>query len=159
CTYGYTGLLIEDCELINVSSAGVYGGNFTMRRTQIHESDGDAVKPTTNCLIEQCWFYNLGRGAGAHADGVQSRHGGTNMTFRYNNYDMPITAPSPCKSNAAVMLEPDGGPLTNVLIEYNWMNGGNYTIDSSGDTTIRSNRFGRDYRYGIRKGPYPEWSG
>lgn len=159
CTYGYTGLLIEDCELINVSSAGVYGGNFTMRRTQIHESDGDAVKPTTNCLIEQCWFYNLGRGAGAHADGVQSRHGGTNMTFRYNNFDMPITAPSPYKSNAAFMLEPDGGPLTNVLIEYNWMNGGNYTIYSSGDTTIRNNWFGRDYRYGIRNGPYTEWSG
>lgn len=153
CTYGYTGLLVEDCELRNMGSAGIYGSNFTARRLNIHDSDGDGLKPSANCLVESCWIHHLGKGDGAHADGVQTHGGGgSNFTYRYNNFDMPVTDPAPYKSNAAFMLEPDGGELHNVLIEYNWMNGGNYTVYGSNmsGVTVRYNYFGRDYRHGIK---------
>lgn len=152
CNYGASGLLIEDCEIKNATSAGIFGGNFTARRLNIHDIGGDGLKPTTQCLLEDSFIHHLGKNDGAHADGVQSRHGGSNMTFRGNNFDMPITDPAPYKSNAAFMLEPDGGQLTHVLIEENWMNGGNFTVYGSGmsGVTVRHNRIGRDYRYGIR---------
>ena len=58
-------------------------------------------------------------------------------------------------SNAALFINPYNGDqkLNNLLIEGNWLNGGNYTIYVLGNSTnvvIRNNFFGRNYRYGVK---------
>ncbi|MDF1837549.1 MAG: hypothetical protein P1V35_06765, partial [Planctomycetota bacterium] len=54
---GNTGLVIEDGELMNVSSAHIYGGNFEARRLNLHDSGGDGFKCTTDVLVEECWVH------------------------------------------------------------------------------------------------------
>jgi hypothetical protein len=66
---------------------------------------------------------------GSRADGNQTR-GGSNVTFRYNNIYMPYPSTpnypgAPYKSNAVFMLQLE---ISNVVVESNWLTGGNYTI-------------------------------
>lgn len=147
----FTGLLIEDCEIRDSTSAGIYGRNFTMRRTEIHQMGRDAIKPRGNVTVEQCYIHHLGTISGAHADAVQAREGGSNHLFRYNNIDLPNDPPpSGYTHNAAFILEMESGSLPNFVIDKNWLNGGNYTIyvEVSG-VSITNNKFGRDYQYGL----------
>jgi hypothetical protein len=157
-TYGASGLVIEDGEIVNASSAAIYGGGFAARRLEIHEMGSDAIKPTSDVLVEQSWYHHLGTRADSHADGAQSRWGGSNIIFRGNNCDIPVDV-SGYRSNACFIVEPDGGPITNFVIEGNCLNGGNYTIYCSNQgVTVRNNRFGRAHRYGIRNA-CSNWSG
>lgn len=161
---GHTGALIEYGEIRNVSSAAILGTGFVADRLNIHESGGDGLKvqggggPTA---VLRSWIHHLGTNDGAHADGNQSRSG-QDISFIGNHCDMPITDPAPYKSNACMFLQTAEGPLDNVEIRGNWLNGGNYTIYCNG-TNLRviGNRFGRDYRFGIRNGcstPDTEWT-
>jgi hypothetical protein len=147
---GHSGIVLEDGEILNIGSAGVYGAGFTARRLYIHDSQGDGMKvggsggPT---LVEYSFIEKLGRKAGSHADGNQTR-GGSNITFRYNNIYMPYPGTpdypgAPYKSNAAFMLQLE---ISNFVIENNWLTGGNYTIycPSGGGVSVRNNIFGRD---------------
>jgi hypothetical protein len=156
-TSGATGILLEDGEVFNAQSSNIYGGGFTARRLNVHDSGGDGFKATGNVVVEDSWIHHLGKSDGAHADGNQSRKG-DNFIFRRNNCDMPTTDPAPYKTNACFMLQEADGPLTRFLIEDNWLNGGNFTIYCAGDTTVRNNRFGRNYRYGVKNG-CSNWSG
>ncbi len=152
---GHSRLLLEDGEIMNMSSAAILGTGFTALRLNIHNSGGDGFKVqsgTNPTLVAYSWIHHLGTNEGAHADGNQSRSG-ANITFLYNNCDMPITDPSPYKSNACFMLQTAEGPLDNLTIKNNWLNGGNYTLYCAGTRlNITGNQFGRDYRYGIRNG-------
>ncbi len=152
CTFGFTGLLIEDCELTEASSAMIYGGDFIARRLNIHHGGADGLKTTHDVLVEQCWIHHLGMTPTAHADGVQTHGGGgANFIYRYNNFDLPVGL-SGFVSNAAFILEPDLGEPTNVLVDRNWLNGGNYTVYGSNmaGVTVTNNRFGRGFKYGLR---------
>lgn len=152
---GYSGLWLEDGEIMNMNSAAIIGTGYTALRLNIHDSGGDGLKVqsgTAPTLVAYSWIHHLGKNAGAHADGNQSRSG-ANITFFYNNCDMPITDPAPYKSNACFMLQAAEGPLDNFTIKNNWLNGGNYTIYCDGTRlSIVGNLFGRDYRYGISNG-------
>jgi len=173
------GLIIEDGEIYNITSAGFIGSNATLRRLNIHDSGGDALKLTNNVLVEGCWIHRLGKTADAHADGNQTRSG-KNLTFRGNNFDMPNPGSpnypgAPYKSNANFIISTAVGPIDNILIEGNWLNGGNYTIYSIDKgrgygfpTNVRviNNKFGRDnagypdkITARIRTGSFSQWSG
>jgi hypothetical protein len=148
---GRSGLVLEDGEVSDYDSAAV-GGNFsdyTARRLDVHDSHGDGLKADTNVLIESCWVHHLGTAAGAHADGVQVSSG-SHIVIRGNFFDMP-SGVSGYASNAAVFTGRDFGPIDDVLVEGNWLNGGNYTlfIDAT-NVVVRDNLFGRDYQYGLR---------
>ncbi|MDB4278391.1 right-handed parallel beta-helix repeat-containing protein [Deltaproteobacteria bacterium] len=166
---GHSGIVIEDGEIYNMMSAGILGAGFTARRLHIHDSGGDGIKagggggPT---LVEHCFIEKLGKKADAHADGNQTR-GGSNITFRYNNIYMPAPGTpnypgAPYKANAAAM---HCCGLSNVVYEHNWLNGGGYTIycQTSGENVpgihVRNNRFGRDFKHGVKSGTCDEWSG
>lgn len=155
-TDDHSGLLMEDGEILNITSSGLYGGDFTARRLNIHDSGGDAIKATKNVLVESCWIHHLGTNPGAHADGDQTRYG-SNFVFRYNNIDMPYNVGPPYKSNAAFIVQTGAGPVDNFLVEENWLNGGNYTVyftdkgvGYGNPTNCRmiNNLFGRDYQFG-----------
>jgi hypothetical protein len=166
---GHSGIVIEDGEIYNMSSAGILGAGFTARRLHIHDSGGDGIKaggaggPT---LVEYCFIEKLGTKADAHADGNQTR-GGSNITFRYNNIWIPVPGKpnypgAPYKSNAAGM---HCCGVSNIVYESNWLNGGGYTIycQTSGVDVpgihVRNNLFGREYEFGVRSGTCDEWSG
>jgi hypothetical protein len=174
---GHTNILIEDGEITNCHSAGIlaYSG-ITVRRIHIHDTGADGLKiqggidPT---LIESCFLERLGMNPGAHADGNQTR-GGSNITFRYNNIYMPYPGTpdypgAPFASNAAIFLEtPSGGTTDNIVIDGNWLTGGNYTVycsDFSTNVSVTNNFFGR-YNAGwpgkerrrVRAGNCDTWS-
>lgn len=159
----YAGLVVEDCEFTGGRSCGIWGSNLTIRRCHFHDIGGDAVKMhARNLTMTDCYVARLGTLEGAHADGVQVRKG-DNVVLRGNFFDMPIGVEG-TRSNACVFLQSAEGPVTNVLIEGNWFNGGNYTIHADAGVTglvVRGNRFGRDCRYGVKNlnGAEVRWEG
>jgi len=177
-------VVIENGEITNFSSAGVYcQSECTIRRTHIHDSSADGMKiSATNgqSLIEKNFVTRLGMNEGSHADGNQSVSG-NNLVFRYNNFFMPYpgtaahdTLPRPpgvtaFRSNATFIIH-DG--TDNILIEKNWLVGGNYTIYGNEGTVVRNNVFGRDNADSpditggngdgskrLCNGPFDDWSG
>ena len=124
-------------------------------RLSVSYTGGDGTKLSSNVLLEDCWVHHLGMSEGAHADAVQIR-GGTNIVIRSNFFDIPKPTVSPYSSNACLMMDSGESPLSNVLVEGNWLSGGNYTIyltpgaDPHGvsDITLSNNRFTRHFLYG-----------
>ncbi len=151
---GHSGILIEDGEIYDVRT-GVYGAGFTARRLYIHDVQTDAMKvsgaggPT---LVEYCFIERIGIEELSHADGNQCV-GGSNITFRYNNIWVPLVGPdypgAPYKANAAFQNQ---NTISNFVIEYNWLNGGGWTVycgkNGSRGVSVRYNRFGRGMRFG-----------
>jgi len=172
------GLVMEDGEIFNMFKCAFYGSNFTARRINIHEGQVDGLKAESNVTVEGCWIHHLGSKDKAHADGEQIRRGG-NSVFRGNNFDMaypgtPGFYGAPYKSNSCFIIATEDGPIDNILIENNWLVGGNYTIYSASKTygdpkniRVRNNIFGRSnggFKDGkeaarIRTGVFKEWSG
>jgi len=159
-------VLIEDGEITGALSSLVVGGNFTLRKVNLHEGQSDAIKGGVNILVEACWIHRLGMKVDAHADGLQVRDG-KNIIFRGNNMDMPVPGSAgypgtPYKSNANFIIDQSQGPVDNILIEGNWLNGGNFTIyNTKGATNVRviNNKFGKDYKFGYKNGQFADWSG
>lgn len=168
---GLSNVVIENGEITNTDSAGVYCQSAcTLRRLYIHDHDSDGMKlegQNEPSLVEYNYITRLGNDEGSHADGNQSVKA-KNLTFRYNNFYMPYPgseahdnqpfAPgvTKYKSNANFIIHDE---TDNILIEHNWLNGGNYTIYGNPGTTVRNNIFGNDFRYGICNGPFDDWSG
>lgn len=153
---GYTGTLIEDVEIFGMLSSGVLGADFILRRANIHDSGSDAVKPVRNALIESSWFHRLGYTVGSHSDGVQMV-AGENVIMRGNNFDMPYDLDGFTNSQCMI-IQTNNGPIDNILIEGNWLNGGGYCVQINdkgngygGPTNVRikDNKFGRDCQFGI----------
>jgi len=146
---GHTGLVIEDGEVFDYDAA-VVGGNFTnytARRLNVHDGTGDGFKAMGNVTIESSYVHHLGTSPSSHADGVQAS-GGSGLTIRNNNFDMPKGLAGYTNS-CAIFVAPDFGPISNVLIEGNWLNGGDYTVHiDATNAVVRDNLFGRDYEYG-----------
>lgn len=154
----FSGTVIEDGEITGAASAGIYGPNFTARRLEIHEMQTDAMKCRGNNIVEGCWIHHVGIKEGAHADGSQTRVG-SNILFRANFFDMPKSVGSPYKSNANTINQAELGDVVNVVLDSNWLEGGNYTVYFEAknkygqynldNCKLINNRFGRDYLYGV----------
>jgi hypothetical protein len=145
-----SGLVLEDGEISGQSSSGLLVSNTIARRLNIHDQGADAIKPFSNVTIEASWLHRLGFNAGSHSDGVQMVSGG-NVTITGNNIDMPRSLTAFTHSQN-IMIAPNNGPINNVRIEGNWLNGGLITLQMhsvGGVARIANNRFGRDYRFGL----------
>jgi hypothetical protein len=163
-TNGNTGLLVEDTE-INGNGQGnvaVYGGEYTLRRVNVHGTlDGPRVEGN-NIVIEDSYVHHLHRVDGGHHDAIQIISG-IGVDIRGNNlqaYNPDTGDPM----NAAIQIGSLNGPTGDVVVENNLMNGGNYTVNagkSEGNSfTFRNNTFGPNARYGIyADGPGVTWVG
>ncbi|MDQ4054429.1 MAG: right-handed parallel beta-helix repeat-containing protein [Actinomycetota bacterium] len=150
---------IEDSEIHGFEN-GIVFGNYTARRVDIHSMTADGVKLGSNSTLEDSYIHDLAPSTGAHADGAQLESAGAeNVVVRGNTIDLASPeVHSGFGGNSAIILKPDLGDhgAGGILVESNYLNGGNYTLyltnDSSGrelrDVTIRNNRFGRVHRYG-----------
>ncbi|MGB3955481.1 MAG: hypothetical protein WBL05_09425, partial [Brooklawnia sp.] len=96
----------------------------------------------------------LARHEGGHHDSIQIRRG-DDITLRGNNLQIYV-ASTDDPMNAALQIGSLVGddPISNLLVEDNLMNGGNFTINGGGrgevDSAVyRGNRFGLDFVYGV----------
>jgi hypothetical protein len=149
----YEGTLIENVEIAmptdSCSNAGIYGGGGLTLRLSVITGCGDGLKVSGGSLYE----YNDIRlsnvdGEGKHLDGMQNS-GGSDVVIRGNYIDVPAED----GGNAAIFTHDYFSPVEDVLIEDNYLNGGNYTLFVEGPGTngvrIVDNWFGRDNRYGL----------
>jgi Right handed beta helix region len=150
------GTVFEDCELDGGGTAGqgLMLNRITVRRCNVHGMS-DGIRVTTATLIEDTWVHHLARQAPAHPDCIQTT-GGTGSVIRHNT----LEAENPDTGdlcNAAIMVGGATSPLVDLLIEDNWLSGGNDTVSvrTGGveSVTIRGNRYGRNYRYRPFIGP------
>ncbi|WP_157519306.1 hypothetical protein [Modestobacter sp. Leaf380] len=156
---GATGLVIEDTEIDGLGEADIAVGwsDYTLRRVDIH-STNDGVRLGDDVLIEDSWIHDMIRQGGLHPDCIQATTG-SDITVRNNTLDV-YNRERDDLNNAAVQLGSETGPrlLERVLIEDNYLNGGNYTVNVRGDTNFqdvvfRGNRYGTDSRYGPAMAP------
>jgi hypothetical protein len=151
-------VVIEDTEMSGGIGCGIGGTGFTLRRSEIYGTGADGINPYSDAVIEANWIHGIavpGLHSAPHADGIQMTKG-SNVVIRGNFIDIPIDS-GMASSNSAIFLKSDMGPISNITIENNWLNGGNYTIYSlaangnGAPTGVRvvNNRFGRDYRYAL----------
>lgn len=150
---GGSNTLIQDVTIDGMGSStptAVYGDSYTVLRANIF-GVGDGPRAGSNVTVQDSYIHDLVVANGSHNDGIQST-GGSNIVIRGNNIQHPG------QGNATLMLTPTFGPLSNVLVENNLLNGGAFTVHAGGDPTeaattnvvFRNNRFGRDYLYGIK---------
>ncbi len=122
-------LIIEQCEIFNVSSAALYGRNFDCLSSYLHRSAGDGFKPIENALIQGNYVAELGwQSPTAHADGVQIR-GGRNIRITGNFFDLPNDLPD-CHANSALFLQLSARDVT---FDGNFCLGGNFPVHAYAD--------------------------
>ncbi|MCZ7525046.1 MAG: right-handed parallel beta-helix repeat-containing protein [Acidimicrobiia bacterium] len=159
---GAGGMVLEDGEVHGFNDPG-FGGDgivwadFTARRVDVHHVH-DGFKAHGDVLIESTWVHDLnarrGPGAGAggysHNDCVQVSSG-SNIVLRNSRFER-------CGLNAAVFIDADQGPIDNVLVENNFIDGGGFTLYSirsrsapwfgvPTNVVIRNNTFGNDHLF------------
>lgn len=147
---------IEDSEILGFQNA-ISGNSWTGRRLDIHSTTQDGVKLGSHVLLEDSWIHDLTPEPGAHADGGQVQSGVDDVVVRHNVIDAS-NARLGTFGNSALIVKPDMGSSSDgpVVIEDNWLNGGNYTLfvvpGSTGniirEVDVLGNRFGSTHRYG-----------
>jgi len=128
--------------------------SFTIYRSNLHDCT-DGIDFSSNVVIEGNYIHDLARSTGSHNDALQTL-GGADDIIR-NNTLQSFRADTHDPMNAAIQTGRLKRSLTNVLVEHNYMDGGNYTVNAGSPPTkgtviegyvFRNNVFGRDYRYG-----------
>ena len=152
---GVDRLLLEDTEIdgMGVTSIGIGFARFTLRRANVH-STVDGVRAGDSSVIESSWIHSLARKPGTHNDGIQSIRG-TGIVIRRNTIDVFTDGDF---MNAAYIISAGATrQVTDVKVEDNFLNGGNYTVylgdsdaKSVSGVVFRDNVFGGDFRYGPR---------
>ncbi|GAB7190142.1 hypothetical protein NUM3379_08480 [Kineococcus sp. NUM-3379] len=147
-------LLVEDSEIDGRGSTEVAigWGGYTLRRVNVH-STFDGPRLGSGVTIEDSWIHDIVRRDDVHGDAAQST-GAEGVLVRGNSMN-PTNTRTDDPLNAAVQLgsENRGTGLSDVLIEGNYLDGGNYTVNVRGDAEvdgvrIRGNVFGDGARYG-----------
>jgi hypothetical protein len=154
---GATNLVVEDSEIDGngVASVAILHGEYTLRRVDIHDvRDGPRIEGD-NVRIEDSYIHHLTRVPDGHHDAIQIRSGvGIDIV---GNTIEAWNASTGDPMNAAIQIGSLNGPLDDLTVENNYMDGGNYTINavkSAGTSIFRNNVFGPNARYGtLADGP------
>lgn len=147
-----------------VGERGIGGSNVVASGLDIHSVE-DGIKLGANARYSGVVVHNLNSpSSDGHLDAVQADGGAKNSSI--TNSVLSSLGPKGL-GNAAVFLKSDLGPISNVTISGNYLNGGNYmnAVRDGGygvpsGIKFTNNRIGDDYRYGItRFDGGTEWSG
>jgi len=163
---GYAGLTLEDVEIDGrgMVSKAVGFAHYTLRRVDIHDViDGPRLGDET--IVEDSYVHDLVRTEGSHNDALQIT-GGTDIVIRDNTL-AAFSEQTGDFFNAAIMIGSTSAPVRDVLIEGNFLDGGNFTVNFRGDLVGsnivgRDNTFGPHHRYGpLARGDLAavDWSG
>jgi len=109
-------------------------------------------------VVQDSSIHNLGRNVAidSHDDTIQTSGG--DETFRHNTL-LPYDGTDPM--NSCLQIGDLQGSLSQLTFANNLCDGGNYSINANannvklgkvtaGPLTFIGNRFGRDYRYGVK---------
>ncbi|NHC45878.1 right-handed parallel beta-helix repeat-containing protein [Motilibacter aurantiacus] len=152
---GVDRLLLEDTEIdgMGVTSIGIGFARFTLRRVNVHNTV-DGVRAGDSSVIEDSWIHSLARKPGTHNDGIQSIRG-NGIVIRRNTID--VFTDGDFMNAAYIISAGSERSVTDVRVEDNYLNGGNYTVylgdsdaKSVSGVVFRHNVFGGDFRYGPR---------
>ena len=160
----FTNLTVTDVEIAGRPGcqAALAFSHYTATRLNIHGCE-DGVRADTGATVRDSWIHDFwdGRVNGqqvgqATHDGV-STTGGSNLTIRHNRIDNPRS------QDACIMIGGQYGEPSNVVIEDNYLDGGNYTIflaQYGTNRVIKNNTFTRTFLTGPANvsGSYV-WSG
>jgi hypothetical protein len=136
-----------------VVSAAVGFSGYTLSHVEISNVK-DGPRMNSDVQVLDSWIHGLVRTSDSHNDALQTT-GGTNIVVRGNTLQPFDGVDDPM--NAAVMIGSENQPLRNVVIENNYLDGGNYTILARADLdganiVVRNNVFTRNFRYGPYRG-------
>lgn len=141
------------------TSVAVGMKNFTFQNGEIRGSGSDLVRADGDVLIHRSRLHSLHRTPGAHLDAIQLLKG-ENIEITNNWIDIAertaLDTVDYMNSCFIISAGSNGGPVTNVLLQYNYFNGGNYSLylGAGGafpveQVKVRDNRYGRDQRFGV----------
>jgi hypothetical protein len=145
----FTNLTVADVEIAGRPGcqAALAFSHYTAIRLNIHGC-ADGLRLDQHATVQDSWIHDFwdGRqngqqvGAAAH-DGV-STTGGSDLTIRHNRIDNPRS------DNSCIMIGGQYGEPSNVVIEDNYLDGGNYAIflaQYGSNRVIRNNTFARTF--------------
>jgi hypothetical protein len=162
---GFRRTTVSNAEIVmgvggTCANAGVGGGagHTVVRRSHIRGC-GDGIKAHDHGLYEDNYIRTTRLpNSTKHVDGIQGS-GTTAYTIRRNDIHNPPSQ----GGNAAVFIQAYNGlgerRVSDVVVDGNWLNGGNMTVFVEDGKTgsgwvqnirITNNRFGTDYRYGVK---------
>lgn len=153
---GVTGLTLEDTEIDGNGRTSLCVGykGYTMRRCNVHSAAGDLLRADGNVTVEDSWLHDIVRVPGGHHDAIQTLKGSRVDVLR-NTIDIAQRKPDGTVDymNACFIISAQA-PVSDVLIEGNYLNGGNYTLylgendrgHAITDITVANNVFGPDVR-------------
>lgn len=147
-------LLVEDTEIDGQGRGGpaVAFSRYTLRRVEIHHVTEGPRIAGSDVTIEDSYIHHLVQKGDNHTDAIQAVSG-RNLVLRGNR----VEAQAPDTDdlgNAAFMFGEEDGELENCLVEGNYFDGGNYTVNGGGGGTtgaecsFAENAFGPTSRYG-----------
>jgi len=130
---GSSGALIEDTEIdgqnvqCSCSPNDGYGiggtGGYTALRLNIHNNiDGVGMGGGFPDSLQDSWIHDLHLTSGSHNDGIICDCSPAGVIIRHNRIETQTTTAGP------VFLRGDGGPVQNVTVDNNLLNGGGFTI-------------------------------
>jgi len=151
-----TGFVLSDSELVpefpSVWIDGIKGGNFTIRRVDVHGTTDNVKVHGNNVTVDSSWLHgtayrssdpNQGGGP-THNDAVQIL-GGRNIRVLGSTLNQA--------NNSAVQITQDYSVTTDVVLDGNWIDGGGCSINLANKplptmvgVTVSNDRFGRDQR-------------
>ncbi len=155
-------LLMEDCQIGDYTTPpgerGIGGNNVTLRRVKI-VGHTDGIKAGHNGLYEQVWITDLREfRPDDHPDAFQDDGGNSNYTIRHSRLvGIDVNG---ARGTSAAIIKSDLGPISDVTIEGNFLDGGQYVLmvlagcygtchPSPTNVVIRNNAFGRNAVYGV----------
>lgn len=120
-------LYFENCEFDGFDSCCVSPGFKRMyfKNCKIHNSKGDGGKGFYHGGYENCYFYDIGKSSGAHADGIQTTAELNGFYMKNCRMDVVTTTENVGNAGLFFIQEHDA---TNVVVKDLMMNGGNYTF-------------------------------
>ncbi|MDQ1539831.1 MAG: hypothetical protein QOH29_557 [Actinomycetota bacterium] len=154
--YPGASLRMSNSEINGLGStdSGIGYDNYTLIAVNIHDCI-DGLTLGSNDVIESSYVHDLARGTGTHNDAIQTV-GGSNSVVRDSTLEA-YRASTADFMNSAIQTGHLIEPLTNILIQHNFMDGGNYTVNAGSTSTngyaisayiFKSNVFGSNSRYG-----------
>ncbi|HUR06677.1 MAG TPA: right-handed parallel beta-helix repeat-containing protein [Nonomuraea sp.] len=139
---GARGLVIEDTEIVGGAEYAVRqeASGLSVRRARIHGADVGLVL-AERASVTDSYIHDV------NSMGIYHAGGAPHVLIEHN------TILNPSAANATISLYTDSGPQTDVLIQDNLLDGGNYTLAAgagSGSHHIRviRNRFRDHGKYG-----------
>jgi hypothetical protein len=147
-----------------IGERGIGGNNVTARLLDIHHVE-DGIKLGNDSSYEQVYVHDLDSlSSDPHADAIQADGGSSGVRI----VDSILDSTGPLGTgNASVFLKSDLGPIDDVLVVGNQLNGGAYTVfvqdggnGQPAGVTFTDNTLGPDFAFGLTDidGPV-EWSG